>query len=98
MNQRSRRLEILATSSSLSSPEGGEGRGEEGLFIGSPLSLALSPLLRRGEREFTARCRIIPQSPEYIRTAGSAEPASRIRQAACLGSPTSDDVKNRVLF
>jgi hypothetical protein len=28
------------------------------VFIGFPLSLTLSPLLRRGEREFTTRCRL----------------------------------------
>jgi hypothetical protein len=28
------------------------------VFIGFPLSLALSPLLRRGERELTALCRV----------------------------------------
>ena len=38
-----------------SPPGGGEGRG---LFIGSPLSLSLSPLLRRGAREFVVRCRV----------------------------------------
>jgi hypothetical protein len=43
---------------SLSSPEGGEGRGEEGRVYCIPLSLALSPLLRRGAREFTALCRV----------------------------------------
>ena len=30
--------------------EGGEGRGEEALVFGSPLSPALSPLVPRGER------------------------------------------------
>jgi hypothetical protein len=43
---------------SLSSPEGGEGQGEEGRVYWIPLSLALSPLLRRGAREFTVLCRV----------------------------------------
>src|ERR671924_2373794 len=41
---------------------GGERRA---VFIGFPLSLTLSPLLRRGERELTANCRV-PHSPEQI--------------------------------
>jgi hypothetical protein len=36
---------------SLSSPEGGEGRGEEAAISQTPLSPALSPLVPRGERE-----------------------------------------------
>ena len=36
---------------SLSSPEGGEGRGEEAPFAQTPLSPTLSPLVPRGERE-----------------------------------------------
>jgi hypothetical protein len=33
-------------------------RERRAVFIGFPLSLALSPLLRRGAREFTALCRV----------------------------------------
>jgi hypothetical protein len=48
------------------------------VFIGFPLSLTLSPLLRRGEREFTARCRLshrllsIP-CPEALKPSAAAE-------------------------
>ena len=40
-----------SVSDSLSSPEGGEGWGEEARFYQLPLSPALSPLVPRGERE-----------------------------------------------
>jgi hypothetical protein len=43
---------------SLSSIEGGEGRGEEGRVYCIPLSLAFSPLLRPGEKEFTPQCSV----------------------------------------
>jgi thiol-disulfide isomerase/thioredoxin len=58
MNPRDKLLPESPTSISLSSRGGGEGRGEEGRVYWIPLSPALSPLLRRGEKEFTARCRV----------------------------------------
>ncbi len=36
--------------------DGGEGRGEEAVFIEKPLSLTLSPFVPRGEREKKRQC------------------------------------------
>ncbi len=44
-------LSAEACFGSLSSPKGGEGRGEEAIFHPFPLSPTLSPLVPRGERE-----------------------------------------------
>jgi len=46
-----------ATAFSLPPQKGGEGRGEEALFINFPLSPTLSPLVPRGEREPKGRKR-----------------------------------------
>ena len=43
---------------SLASPREERAGERRALLVGLPLSLTLSPLLRRGAREFTARCRL----------------------------------------